>query len=276
MAEGIRTAAFLRLWVGSAASGLATWALPFVLGIALLGNAIAATQLGIVLGARTVGFLLAVPVSGVLADRSARRKVVLGASIIAASGIPLIIAGLGHSVTDTALMVLGGAVAGIGQGACRPPYNPCLCQRRRQQELQALCAGVVDGRPVAARGDVAWLHPIARRLCRRHADERLRGGAHLPRGLSRPTGLGQLVAMLELVQRQRTAARPGRTLDHRRHCAEDHGAVPDRPGPRLCGRALGGRRGGGHAGGDLPRPVRRRRRAFRIGVRRRARCLEVS
>jgi MFS family permease len=52
---------------------------------------------------RTVGFLLAVPVSGVLADRSARRKVVWGASIIAASGIPLIIAGLGHSVTDTAL-----------------------------------------------------------------------------------------------------------------------------------------------------------------------------
>lgn len=121
--EGIRTAAFLRLWVGSAASGLATWALPFVLDIALLESAIGATQLGIVLGARTVGFLLAVPVSGVLADRSARRKVVWGASIIAASGIPLIIAGLGHARIDTALMVLGGAVAGIGQGACRPAYN---------------------------------------------------------------------------------------------------------------------------------------------------------
>lgn len=123
-APGIRSAAFLRLWSGSTASGLATWALPFVLGLALLDGTITPALLGIVLAARTVGFLLAMPVSGVLADRFPRRRVVRNASIIAAAGIPLIIAGLGHptALGDT-LTILGAAVAGIGQGACRPAYQ---------------------------------------------------------------------------------------------------------------------------------------------------------
>ncbi|MBM3619943.1 MAG: MFS transporter [Alphaproteobacteria bacterium] len=123
MAGEIRTRAFIRLWLGGTASGLATWALPFVLGIAVLDRSITAAQLGIALAARTVGFLVALPISGVLADRSARRKVVWGASLIAAAGIALIVIGLGHSAFGTALLMLGAAVAGIGQGACRPAYN---------------------------------------------------------------------------------------------------------------------------------------------------------
>ncbi|MGW1933320.1 hypothetical protein ACWCPG_29060, partial [Streptomyces sp. NPDC001919] len=61
--------AFLRLWAGTTASGLATWALPFVLGLAVLHRDLGAAGLGLVLAARTVGFLAAVAVGGVLADR---------------------------------------------------------------------------------------------------------------------------------------------------------------------------------------------------------------
>jgi MFS family permease len=114
----------VRLWAGSTASGLATWALPFVLGLAVLEGALTATQLGLVLAARTTGFLAAMPVSGVLADRFARRRVVLHASVVAAAGIPVLLAMLGStSLLAVALMMLGAAIAGIGQGACRPAYQ---------------------------------------------------------------------------------------------------------------------------------------------------------
>ena len=121
---GVRSAPFVRLWAGSTASGLATWALPFVLGLAVLEGALTATQLGLVLAARTTGFLAAMPVSGVLADRFARRRVVLYASLVAASGIPVLFAMLGNTrLSAVALMMLGAAIAGMGQGACRPAYQ---------------------------------------------------------------------------------------------------------------------------------------------------------
>jgi MFS family permease len=116
------------LWTGTTASGLATWALPFVLGLAVLDRALTPTGLGLVLAARTVGFLAAVPVAGVLSDRYSRRGVVLWAGLAAALGAPVIAAGLGRSVV---LMAVAAAVSGAGQGACRPAF-------------QALTAEVVD------------------------------------------------------------------------------------------------------------------------------------
>ncbi|MFF5113609.1 MFS transporter [Streptosporangium sp. NPDC000509] len=123
-----REPSFLRLWSATTASGLATWALPFVLGLAVLNHALSATGLGVVLAARTVGFLLAVPVAGVLADRYSRRAVVLWAGLASALATPLIALGLGRSVL---LMSAAAAVVGAGQGACRPAF-------------QALTAEVVD------------------------------------------------------------------------------------------------------------------------------------
>lgn len=124
----LRDPAFLRLWTGTTASGLATWALPFVLGLALLDRRLSAAGLGLVLATRTVGFLAAVPVGGVLADRLSRRRVVLWSGLAAAAASPLLAVGLGRS---TALMALAAAVTGAGQGACRPAF-------------QALTAEVVD------------------------------------------------------------------------------------------------------------------------------------
>ncbi|MEV0168434.1 putative MFS family arabinose efflux permease [Nonomuraea fuscirosea] len=124
----LRDRRFVRLWCGTTASGLATWALPFVLGLAVLDRGLTAAGLGIVLAARTAGFLLAVPISGVLADRYSRRAVVWWAGLAAALATPFIALGLGRSIP---LMTVAAAVVGAGQGACRPAF-------------QALTAEVVD------------------------------------------------------------------------------------------------------------------------------------
>lgn len=124
----LRERRFLRLWCGTTASGLATWALPFVLGLAVLDRELTAAGLGIVLATRTVGFLAAVPISGVLADRYSRRAVVWWAGLAAALATPFIALGLGRSIP---LMAVAAAVVGAGQGACRPAF-------------QALTAEVVD------------------------------------------------------------------------------------------------------------------------------------
>ncbi|MBJ3810915.1 MFS transporter [Streptomyces flavofungini] len=124
----LRDLGFLRLWGATTASGLATWALPFVLGLAVLDRTIGAATLGLLLAARTAGFLVAVAVGGVLADRYSRRGVVLWAGLAAAAATPLLALGLGRSLP---LMIAAAVVAGAGQGACRPAF-------------QALTAEVVD------------------------------------------------------------------------------------------------------------------------------------
>ncbi|MEU0371513.1 MFS transporter [Streptomyces sp. NPDC006283] len=120
--------AFLRLWSGTTASGLATWALPFVLGLAVLDRSLSPSALGLLLAARTAGFLAAVAVGGVLADRHSRRGVVLWSALAAAAAAPLLAAGLGRSLP---LMCAAAVLSGAGQGACRPAF-------------QALTAEVVD------------------------------------------------------------------------------------------------------------------------------------
>ena len=171
----LRNAAFLRLWVGATASGLATWALPFVLGFAVLERSMTAVELGIVLAARTVGFLVAVPVAGVLADRRSRRRVVLWAGLVAGLTSPVIAVGLGRSVV---VMAAAAAVVGAGQGACRPAFQALTAEvvaedRRRQANaamtlavrvttlvapsLTALLALVVDTPALVVATAVLWL-----------------------------------------------------------------------------------------------------------------------
>lgn len=114
----LRDTAFLRLWAGTTASGLATWALPFVLGLAVLHRELGAAGLGLVLAARTAGFLAAVAVGGVLADRHSRRAVVLWSALAAAASAPLLALGLGRSLL---VMTLAAALAGAGQEPAAPP-----------------------------------------------------------------------------------------------------------------------------------------------------------
>lgn len=139
----LRDSAFLRLWAGATASGLATWALPFVLGLAVLHRDLTAAGLGLVLAARTAGFLAAVAVGGVLADRHSRRAVVLWSALAAAAAAPLLAAGLGRSLV---LMTAAAALAGAGQGACRPAFQALTADsvdpERRQQANAAMTMAV--------------------------------------------------------------------------------------------------------------------------------------
>ncbi|MGZ9933888.1 MFS transporter [Streptomyces sp. NC-S4] len=139
----LRDTAFLRLWAGTTASGLATWALPFVLGLAVLHRELGAAGLGLVLAARTAGFLAAVAVGGVLADRHSRRAVVLWSALAAASAAPLLALGLGRSLL---VMTLAAALAGAGQGACRPAFQALTAETvaagSRQQANAAMTVAV--------------------------------------------------------------------------------------------------------------------------------------
>ncbi|KAB7832691.1 MFS transporter [Streptomyces mobaraensis] len=139
----LRDSAFLRLWAGTTASGLATWALPFVLGLAVLHRDLGAAGLGLVLAARTAGFLVAVTVGGVLADRHSRRAVVLWSSLAAAAAAPLLAAGLGRSLL---LMAAAAVLAGAGQGACRPAFQALTAEtvapERRQRANAAMTLAV--------------------------------------------------------------------------------------------------------------------------------------
>ncbi|MFC0842454.1 MFS transporter [Streptomyces noboritoensis] len=139
----LRDTAFLRLWAGTTASGLATWALPFVLGLAVLHRDLGAAGLGLVLAARTAGFLVAVAVGGVLADRHSRRAVVLWSALAAAAAAPPLAAGLGRSLV---LMTVAAALAGAGQGACRPAFQALtaetVARERRQQANAAMTMAV--------------------------------------------------------------------------------------------------------------------------------------
>ncbi|MCY0931620.1 MFS transporter [Streptomyces sp. H27-H1] len=139
----LRDTSFLRLWAGTTASGLATWALPFVLGLAVLHRQLGPAALGLLLAARTVGFLAAVAVGGVLADRHSRRAVVLWSALAAAAAAPLLTAGLGRSLV---LMTTGAVLAGAGQGACRPAFQALTAETvdpgRRQEANAAMTLAV--------------------------------------------------------------------------------------------------------------------------------------
>ncbi|AUS77070.1 MFS transporter [Actinoalloteichus sp. AHMU CJ021] len=152
-----RDPAFLRLWCGATLSGLATWALPFLLGFAVVDGTLGVGQLGVVLAARTVGFLAAVPVGGVLADRHSRRATVLWSGLAATAATPLVVVGLGWSTTVTAIAA---AVVGCGQGACRPAYQALTAEvvvEERRQRANAAMSLAVRGTTLAAPGLTAML-----------------------------------------------------------------------------------------------------------------------
>lgn len=73
---------------------MATWALPFVLGFMVSNGDLAPLELGIFLALRSAGFLAAVPVGGVMADRTGSRRIILIASLAAACGTLMLFLGI--------------------------------------------------------------------------------------------------------------------------------------------------------------------------------------
>ncbi|MDX8029141.1 MFS transporter [Lentzea sp. BCCO 10_0856] len=139
----LRSTQFLRLWTATTASGIATWALPFVLGLAVLSRSLTAVELGILLAARTAGFLAAVPISGVLADRYARRQVVLWSGLISAAAAPVLAVFVGNSLVLAAIAAIA---MGAGQGACRPAFSALTAEvvepDQRQQANAAMTMSI--------------------------------------------------------------------------------------------------------------------------------------
>ncbi|WP_018785660.1 MFS transporter [Micromonospora sp. CNB394] len=139
----LRSPSFVRLWTGTMASGVATWALPFILGLAVLDRSLTGVGLGVLLATRTAGFLAAMPVAGVLADRYSRRKTVLWSGLMAALATPVMAVSL-----DRSLLVAAAAafVVGAGQGACRPAFQALtaevVAEPQRQQANAAITLAV--------------------------------------------------------------------------------------------------------------------------------------
>jgi MFS family permease len=151
---------FVRLWTATTSSRLATWLLPFVLGFAVVDRTLGSAELGTILAARTVGFLLAVTAGGVLADRYSPRAVVLVAGLAAATATPVIAAGLSRSVL---LMVAAAVVVGAGQGACRPAFQALVAdvvEPGRRQLANAAILVAVEGTGLAAPGIAAALNAV--------------------------------------------------------------------------------------------------------------------
>ncbi|MBS7705506.1 MFS transporter [Chelatococcus asaccharovorans] len=122
--SSIRSVPFCRLWAGNAGSGIATWALPFVLGFMVSSGKLSALELGIFLALRSAGFLAAVPIGGVMADRTGSRRIIMIASLAAACGTLLLFLGIFTKLPfGLSLATLGAILSGMGQGACRPAYQ---------------------------------------------------------------------------------------------------------------------------------------------------------
>lgn len=139
----LRSPSFVRLWTGTMASGVATWALPFILGLAVLDRSLTGVGLGVLLATRTVGFVAAMPVAGVLADRYSRRKTVLWSGLTAALATPVMAMSLERSLLVAAAAAF---VMGAGQGACRPAFQALtaevVAEPQRQQANAAITLAV--------------------------------------------------------------------------------------------------------------------------------------
>ncbi|MDO5077096.1 MFS transporter [Corynebacterium sp.] len=122
MHQLLRNYTFVKLWSGSTASGLATWALPFILGLQLITDELDATQLGIILAARTIGLVAIMPLAGALADMASAVRTVRIAGLLAAISS----VGFAMSGSSLVLMSLSAAAIGAGQGACRPAFQSLI------------------------------------------------------------------------------------------------------------------------------------------------------
>lgn len=134
---------FVRLWVATTASGLATWALPFVLALSVVAGDLRAGTLGWALALRTTGFLVSLPAAGVLADRVSRRLVVGVAGVLGAVAVCVVAAG---SASSTLVLLIGTTTAGVAEGACRPAFQAMVAEvvpaERRQSANAALTLSV--------------------------------------------------------------------------------------------------------------------------------------
>jgi len=120
---------FRRLWLGTLSSGVATWALPFLLGLFVIDGQLTPSQLGIILATRTIGFLMILPLAGSLSDLWSPTRVIQIAGLCAALGSLM--------VTMPYVSLIAAFLIGIGQGACRPAFQTLIAINVEPNQRQA-------------------------------------------------------------------------------------------------------------------------------------------
>lgn len=114
------------------------WALPFILGLGVAHDLWSASTLGWILGVRTAGFVIAVPIGGVLADQMSRSRVTFLSGTLAAFGTVMLALALPHSVFGASAVAF---FVGLGQGSSRPAYLAMIQEivpAARRQEANAM------------------------------------------------------------------------------------------------------------------------------------------
>ena len=120
---------FRRLWLGTLSSGVATWALPFLLGLFVIDGQLTPSKLGIILATRTIGFLMILPLAGSLSDLWSPTRVIQIAGLCAALGSLM--------VTMPYVSLIAAFLIGIGQGACRPAFQTLIAINVEPNQRQA-------------------------------------------------------------------------------------------------------------------------------------------
>ncbi|MGH3567375.1 MAG: MFS transporter [Pseudonocardia sp.] len=114
---------FRRAWLSYTASGAATSVMPVALTLYVLDTSGGITVLGLVLGARTLGFILGAVLGGIVTDGYPRRTVLTIASAVRGTAI---LASVGAFAVSVPLLCACVLLAGVGEGSFRGAYQALI------------------------------------------------------------------------------------------------------------------------------------------------------
>ncbi|WP_282792782.1 MFS transporter [Streptomyces sp. CC224B] len=114
---------FARLWLCSTTDAWAVSLLPVAVTLALVRRGDSATALGLVLAAKTLGFVLATVPGGVAADRWSRSSTVFLACLVRVASTGMLLLWLNGPMWVIAACVF---VTGAGEGVLRPSYQALI------------------------------------------------------------------------------------------------------------------------------------------------------
>lgn len=129
----LRERPFRRLWLSYSASAAATGMMPTALTLAVLDGPHGLSALGLVLGARTLGFVAGSLPGGVIADRYPRTLVLAVSSAVRGGATAVV--GLAAGLPVLAVCVAIGC-AGAGEGTFRSAYQALVAEHIGRDRLQ--------------------------------------------------------------------------------------------------------------------------------------------
>ncbi|TDD33324.1 MFS transporter [Actinomadura sp. KC06] len=129
----LRERPFRRLWLSYSASAAATGMMPTALTLAVLDGPHGLSALGLVLGARTLGFVAGSLPGGVIADRYPRTRVLAISSAVRGGATAAVGLAAGLPVLAVCIAI---AFAGAGEGTFRSAYQALVADHIGKDRLQ--------------------------------------------------------------------------------------------------------------------------------------------